>query len=72
MSPLEKKPSDPKIEEEDQLKVIVNSLGQCDEFDTSFITNPKARKYFTFLNESAPARKMALLHNLMNLKDKTL
>lgn len=41
------------IELNDQLKVIVDSLGKSDELDKTFLVNPKAREYFQVLNEGA-------------------
>lgn len=64
--------SDQKIEELDQVRVIVDNLGKSDELDMSFITNPKGKQYFEFLNKAAPSKSSAPLHILMNLKDTAL
>lgn len=50
----------------------MESLGQCDDLDSSFITNPKGLKYFSKINQKAPPKKYASLHKLMNLQDSTL
>ena len=57
---------------DDQLRVIVDSLGRCDDLDMSFLTNGKSKQYFELMNKGAPSKPQAPLQKLIQLKDPVL
>ena len=70
LSPSKKQNGDhTNIEERDQLREIINGLGQCDEQDMSFITSDSGRKYFNLLNAEAPSKRSARLFEFLDMDD---
>ena len=74
LSPGEKieESAEASVEDSDQLMVILRSMGRCNEQDMSFISDSKARKYFTMLNTEAPCKQTASLHGFLELDDPTI
>ena len=66
------KGSEFEIEEKDQLRVILDGLGKCEEKDMVFISNEKCKKYFKTLNSDAPSKRLARLRDFLDLKDPTI
>ena len=66
LSPIDDKIG--QVEEGDQLRVILNNLGYCDERDRSFLDSEKTQKYFKLMNDEAPAKERAELSSFLQLK----
>ena len=54
------------------MRVVLGSIGKCDDKDMSFITDPKSKKYFKLLNDEAPEKASAALQVFLGLKEPTV